>query len=110
MSWLSQRFMSENRKRQDAVRVRCTEEERALIEEKAEASGLSLAGYLRKCALQQNTPRTKSRKPVERAELERTITRTRKLGAFLKEHLTRTSELTEEGKRLLEDHSELDNF
>ena len=71
---------SENRQRQKRFFVRVTDEECAAITAKAEASGLSIAGFLRACALGKVTANTKRCVPYDCVILERTIVELRRVG------------------------------
>ena len=71
---------SQTRQRKYGVYVACTEEERDAINKKAAEAGLSAAGFLRACALNKVTARTKRRPPVDREILEKAIAELRRVG------------------------------
>ena len=80
---LRKRSGSETRQRGPAVPVRFLPEERALVDEKASAVGLSLASFLRACALGTPGPRAKRRPPVEMEALARATAALNKAGSNL---------------------------
>jgi hypothetical protein len=59
------------RQRQHVLPLRADDTERAEMEARASASGLSLGAYLRACALGDAGPRARRRPPVEREQLGR---------------------------------------
>ena len=72
---------SERRQRQSGpVLVRLLPEERAAIEEKAAAAGLSLAAYARACMLGNAGPRARKRPPVDRELLARATAAVNRVG------------------------------
>lgn len=85
---------SQTRKRHKGIYVACTPEEKTAISEKAQASGLSTAGFLRKCALNRVTPGTQRRVPYDRIVLEDAITQLRRAGNNLNQ-LARAANMLE---------------
>ncbi len=63
---------SEKRQRAHVVRMRLDDSEREKLEQRADASGLSIGAYLRACALETAGVRARPRAPVDRALLART--------------------------------------
>jgi hypothetical protein len=63
---------SETRQRNHAVRVRLDDTERAQLETRAGARGLSLAAFMRACSLETAGPRARRRPPVDVDLLART--------------------------------------
>jgi len=75
---------SETRQRANgAVLVRLLPDERARIEAKARAAGLSLAAYLRACALGDAGPRARRSAPVNAELLARATAQLNKVGSNL---------------------------
>ena len=74
---------SETRQRQISIKVRLTTEERALIEERAGASGLSLASYLRAAALGDAGPRSRRSPTIDREYAAEAIAALNKAGGNL---------------------------
>jgi len=72
---------SENRKRQNVIRVRLDDREQAEIIERADKAGLSIAGYLRSTVLSAPPPRQSRRPPVNKVELARVLAQLGKLGS-----------------------------
>jgi hypothetical protein len=67
--------------RKQFIAVRCTDDERAAISEKATQAGLSVGAFLRSLALGDAGPRAVRRPPVERKELARLLGWLGKLGS-----------------------------
>jgi hypothetical protein len=65
--WRGRMRVKDARKR--FIAVRCTDEERAVISEKATEAGLSIGAFLRKLALGDAGPRAVRRPPVEHKAL-----------------------------------------
>lgn len=63
------------------ISVRCTAEERAVIDEAARTAGLSVGAYLRTLALGKAGPRAVRRPPIERKELARLLGHLGKVGS-----------------------------
>ena len=63
------------------ISVRCTEDERVLIDTAAARSGLSVGAYLRTLAVGKAGPRAKRRPPIGRAELGRLLGELGKIGS-----------------------------
>jgi hypothetical protein len=80
---LRRRSGSETRQRGPAVPVRFLPEERAAVDERASAVGLSLASFLRACALGTPGPRAKRRPPVDIAALARATAELNRVGSNL---------------------------
>lgn len=80
---LRKRSGSERRQRGPAVPVRFLKQERAAVDEKARSVGLSLAGFLRACALGTPGPRAKRRAPVDIEALARATAALNKAGSNL---------------------------
>ena len=75
---------SQTRERGKSIKVALSETERANIEAKAQAAGLSLSGYSRAQLLGSVTPRTLKAAPLpERQELARLLAQLGKVGANL---------------------------
>lgn len=72
---------SEQRQRQDALRIRLTEAERATVSEAAERAGLSLAGYARAVLLAAEPLRQSRRPPATKAELAVILGQLGKIGS-----------------------------
>ena len=64
---------TEKRRRTRLIPVRCTDNEYAVIQEKASSAGLFAGGYLRASALGTAGPRAVRRPPVDRQELARLL-------------------------------------
>jgi Bacterial mobilisation protein (MobC) len=90
---------SEKRKRQQAVRVRLDADERAKLETQAGAYELSLAGYLRHCALGDAGPRARRCVPVDRQLLARARLDLKRIGNNLNQltHAVHLENLTSDG-------------
>ena len=80
---LRKRTGSERRQRGPAVPVRFLPEERAAVDEKADAVGLSLAAFMRACALGVPGPRAKRRPPVNIQALAQATAALNKVGSNL---------------------------
>jgi Bacterial mobilisation protein (MobC) len=80
---LRKRSGSEKRQRGPAVPVRFLPAERAAVDEKARAVGLSLAGFLRACALGTPGPRARRSVPVNAEALGRATAALNKVGSNL---------------------------
>jgi hypothetical protein len=63
------------------ISVRCTPDERVLIDMAAARAGLSIGAYLRTLALGKAGPRARRRPPVEKAELARLLGALGKIGS-----------------------------
>lgn len=74
---------SEKRQRQRAVRVRLNDAERTELETRAGDRELSLAGFIRECALDHAGPRARRRVPVDRELLARTNADLNRIGSNL---------------------------
>jgi hypothetical protein len=74
---------SEKRRRGAPLPVRLLPEERAALEEKAREVGLSLASFLRACALGTPGPRAKRSAPVNAEALARATAALNKVGSNL---------------------------
>lgn len=76
---------SEKRERQEAIRLRVNEAEKADIQARAEKAGLSVSGYLRTLAFGLDTPqpRAAKRPPVEKATLAKLLGEFGKIGSNL---------------------------
>ncbi len=72
---------SEKRQRQNVVRVRLNDNERAEILTRADKAGLSVAGYLRSAVLQTPPPRQSRRPSVNHQELARVLAQLGKIGS-----------------------------
>jgi hypothetical protein len=72
---------SETRQRRKLVTVRCTEEERAAINEAAARAGMMTGTYLRTLALGSSGLRARKRPPIERMELARLLGAVGSLGS-----------------------------
>lgn len=79
----SGRSGSNKRQRDGAVLVRLLPEERAAIEQKAREAGLSLAGFLRACALGTPGPRARRSPHVNAEALGRAMAALNKVGSNL---------------------------
>ena len=64
---------SEKRQRSASIGVRLTSEERAELDRRADAAGLSLAAYLRACGLGDAGPRATRKPPVANQEMVRIL-------------------------------------
>lgn len=58
-----------NRQRKHVMQLRADDTERAVLETRADAAGLSVGAYLRACGLGDTGPRARRRAPVDRALL-----------------------------------------
>lgn len=74
---------SEKRKRGTSIGVRMTPEERAEVDRRADAAGLSVAAYLRACALGDAGPRATRKPPVAKQEMVRILGQLGKIGSNL---------------------------
>lgn len=74
---------SQKRRRQSQVNVGFLPEERALLEGRAAAAGLSVASYVRVCALGKAGPRARRAPTVEAAVLRDCVAELQKLGERL---------------------------
>lgn len=74
---------SETRQRQAGVKVRLTAEERAVVEERADAAGLSIASYLRAAAIGDAGPRARRSPTVDRTIAADAIAALNKAGGNL---------------------------
>ena len=72
---------SEQRQRQEALRIRLTPAEHATIEAAADRAGLSLAGYARSVLLAAEPPRQSRRPPANKAELAVILGQLGKIGS-----------------------------
>jgi hypothetical protein len=64
---------SENRKRQNILKARFTDQEAALVREQADRSGVSVAALIRYALLDQTPPRASRQPPANRKEISRLI-------------------------------------
>jgi hypothetical protein len=71
------------RQRQHVLPLRADDTERAELEARASASGLSLGAYLRACALGDAGPRARRRPSVEREQLARANAEINRVGSNL---------------------------
>lgn len=74
---------SERRQRQKGAFVRLTQEERESLEARARAAGLSLAAYLRVCALGDAGPRAQRSPTIERELAAQAVAQLNKAGSNL---------------------------
>jgi hypothetical protein len=76
---------SEKRERQEGIRLRVNEAEKADIQARAEKAGLSVSGYLRAVAFGSDThqPRAARRPPAEKATLAKLLGELGKIGSNL---------------------------
>lgn len=74
---------SETRQRKAFIGIRLTDEERAIIEEGAEAAGLSIGAFVRKRAIGEEGERFRRRPPADRQELTRLLAQLGKVGGNL---------------------------
>jgi hypothetical protein len=74
---------SQKRQRQNGAFVRLTEEERKSLEERAQAAGLSIAAYLRACALGDAGPRAQRSPTIERELAAQAVAHLNKAGSNL---------------------------
>lgn len=74
---------SETRQRKAFIGIRLTDEERTVIEEGAEAMGLSIGAFIRKRAIGEAGERYRKRPPADRAELTRLLAQLGKIGSNL---------------------------
>jgi len=90
---------SENRKRQMRIFVRCTEEERRLIDGQAERLGLHAASYLRALALGAPGPRTPRRPSINDKTYAQAYAQLQRLGNNLNQ-LARVANTTGQIRRI----------
>jgi len=80
---LYKRSGSENRQRGVPISIRLLPEERAALEERAQAAGLSLASFLRACGLGAPGPRAQRKPHVNAVELAKATAALNKAGSNL---------------------------
>lgn len=74
---------SEKRQRSAAIGVRLTSEERAELDRRADAAGLTASAYLRACGLGDAGPRAARKPPVAKQEMVRILGQLGKIGSNL---------------------------
>jgi hypothetical protein len=80
---VARRSGSQKRQRQRKIGVACDAAEFIVIDHKARTAGLSLASYLRACALGSPGPRARRSPPINAEELARATAALNKAGANL---------------------------
>ena len=102
---------SEVRQRHHVVRMRLDDAERAALEARADASGLTIGAYLRACSLESVGLRSRRRASVDRALLAQTNADLHRVGSNLNQ-IARTLNIAaldeEEGSALAQAVRELD--
>lgn len=79
MPWRGRKRVADPRSK--LINVRCSEDERAAISQRARQAGLSVGAYLRAQALDNAGPRAVRRPPIERQELARLLGHLGKVGS-----------------------------